>query len=240
LSAEAEQQCYFAIEHAVQRATKWLVETTVPDTMPADLIGRFRQPVERLVPGWGGLLTEDLSNRRAEEVGRLAGLGLAVSTAEGVARLASLTDALEISYIAGEIEYGPATVAEAYFQSARLVDLDWVQRALPVAVIGEGRWEQRAKEALAEGLLYARRQLTINVLSCHVDGHGVDECVQTYAAESSRQLQRLQGILADLKAAPQPTLPALLVVMRELGRLVRPPHQNAGGRGRAQRMTSGE
>jgi glutamate dehydrogenase len=227
LSADAEQQCCFAIEQAVERATKWLVETSVQDTTPTDLIDRFRRPVQELLSGWTDLLTEDLSNRYAEEVGRLSGLGLTAPTAEGLARLEAVADAMEISYIASELDDAPATVAEAYFQSVLLVDLDWVRRVLPTVVTGEGRWEQRAKEALAEGLLYARRQLTMNVLSHHADGSAVDECVQAYAAESSGQLQRLQGIIADLKAAPQPTLPAILVVMRELGRLVRPPSQRA-------------
>jgi NAD-specific glutamate dehydrogenase len=136
---------------------------------------------------------------------------------------------MEISYIADELDYPPTTIAEAYFRSALLVDLDWVREVLPIVVAGEGRWEQRAKEALAEGLLYARRQLTMNVLSYHVDAQAIDACVQAYTSASSGQLERLQGIIADLKAAQQPTLPAMLVVMRELGRLVRPANQLAAG-----------
>lgn len=229
LSAATEQQCCFAIERAVEHATKWLVETNVPGTTAGELIDRFRQPVEQLLSRWSTLLTEELATRYSDEVGRLSALGLAASAAEGIARLASLTDAMEITYIARELDYAPATVAEAYLRSARLVDVDWVRRELPAVVAGEGRWEQRAKEALSEGLLYARRQLTRNVLSYHADGQAVDECVQAYATESKGQLERLQGIIADLKAAPQPTLPAMLVVMRELGRLVRPPNQQSAG-----------
>jgi glutamate dehydrogenase len=229
LSAEAEQGCCFAIERSVARATKWLVETNSSDASPADVIDRFRMPVERLLSSWTDLLTEDIANRRAEEVGRLTDLGLTAATAERVAQLESLSEALELTYIAGELDYASTTVARAYFQAALVIDLDWVRSVLPSVVAGEGRWEQRAKEALSEGLLYARRQLTMNVLSYHMDSQPVDECVRAYATESATQLQRVQGLIADLKAAPQPGLPAMLVVMRELGRLVRPASPPAVG-----------
>jgi NAD-specific glutamate dehydrogenase len=159
----------------------------------------------------------------------LTDLGLAAATAERVAQLESLSEALEITYIAGELDYSPTIVARAYFQAASVIDLDWVRSVLPSVVAGEGRWEQRAKEALSEGLLYARRQLTMNVLSYHTDSQQVDECVRAYATESASQLQRVQGLIVDLKAAPQPGLPAMLVVMRELGRLVRQASTQAVG-----------
>jgi hypothetical protein len=50
----------------------------------------------------------------------------------------------------------------------------------------------------------------------------VEGAIAAYAELHREQLDVLAGLIGDLKAAPQPTLPAILVVLRELGRLTRP------------------
>jgi hypothetical protein len=49
--------------------------------------------------------------------------------------------------------------------------------------------------------------------------------VQTYAATVQEQVDVVGDLVMDLKAAAPPTLPALLVLIREIGRLARPPER---------------
>jgi NAD-specific glutamate dehydrogenase len=74
-------------------------------------------------------------------------------------------------------------------------------------------------EGLQQGLTYARRRLTRTVLSCHAAGEPVERCLAVYATAHRSQLATLSELVNDIKNAPRATLPALLVVMRELGRL---------------------
>jgi glutamate dehydrogenase len=106
-----------------------------------------------------------------------------------------------------------------YYRVGEVVDLDWVRQNLS-ALPAEGRWERRAVEGLDEGLRYARRQIAHNVLLCHQGGGQVEACLREYIEGHQEQLARLRALIDDIKSAPQAPLAALLVVVRELGRLV--------------------
>jgi len=119
------------------------------------------------------------------------------------------------------------TAAQGYFATADLIDLDWLREALPTTLTGEDRWDPRAAASLLETVRDLRRQLTLHVLGYHRDGTPIDECLRAYVGSCREQLDVVSGLIVDLKAAAPPTLPALLVVMREIARLARP-----GERGR--------
>ena len=69
--------------------------------------------------------------------------------------------------------------------------------------------------------MYARRQITLSVLGCEKGEPSTDACVERYHEIHHTQLARLTDLIDDLKTSPQPSLSALLVAMRELGRLAR-------------------
>ncbi len=107
--------------------------------------------------------------------------------------------------------------ADAYYRVLALADLDWVRQSLS-DLPAEDRWERRALEGLREGLMYARRELTNAVLLTRPDGT-VAQCLVEYAETHHQQLRSLHALIEDAKSARRPTLAAILVVMRSLGRL---------------------
>jgi hypothetical protein len=96
---------------------------------------------------------------------------------------------------------------------------------LPAALPGEDGWEPRAAASLLEVVLDMRRQFTLQILAHCRDGVPVNAALEAFAAGHREQLDTVNGLINDVKAAPQPTLPGLLVVIREVGRLVRPPQR---------------
>ena len=115
--------------------------------------------------------------------------------------------------------------AEAYSDIVALIDLDWLRRALPTTLPGEDSWESRAVASLLEVLLDMRRQLTLQVLGHDTGAEPLSDRLEAFAARCRDQLDVVNDLLSDLKAAPQLTLPALLVLMREIGRLARQPER---------------
>jgi NAD-specific glutamate dehydrogenase len=67
--------------------------------------------------------------------------------------------------------------------------------------------------------MYARRRLTHDVLATRPSG-SVEQCLREYVEANDPPLRKLQVLIDDVKSARRPTLAALLVVMRALGRLV--------------------
>jgi len=226
LSAEAERAA-LALAAALDAAARWLVQTQ-PNGVPlAQLIARFREPVSTLLATWPELMAPERRAAHAAAVNELAGAGLEPALAEHLACLRHIDEALEVAQIGHAANVPLTTAAQGYFATADLIDLDWLREALPTTLTGEDRWDPRAAASLLETVRDLRRQLTLHVLGYHRDGTPIDECLRAYVGSCREQLDVVSGLIVDLKAAAPPTLPALLVVMREIARLARP-----GERGR--------
>jgi glutamate dehydrogenase len=221
LPAAVDSDCAIALAAAIEGAARWMVETQSPGLDLAALTERWRDAVAALLATWPELATPTRRAAFDADVARLAGLGLDRGLADRLSRLAVLDELFEIADLASAAGVALAVAGDAYFHSAELVDLDWIRRLVPTLLVADDRWEQRAAAGLEAGLRDMRRQITLAMLTRMPDGAPVTSGLNTYAAERREQLDVVLGLIGDLKAAPQPTLPALLVLMHELGRLIR-------------------
>jgi glutamate dehydrogenase len=221
LAAEAEAECHFALGRALERATKWVLDTQPSPFSMTDIRERFGQPVQLLLSAWPELLDGEASVQHGSALSRLTKLGVAEVLAARLTAIESIQDAFEIALVAGEFEVPLPAATEAYLGLTGMVDVDWVRRSLDSLAGSEDRWEQRAVEGLLEGLMYARRQLAREVLAFHEQGQtDLAACLASYADQHRGQLDRLNRVINDLKALPQFDVARILVVMRELGRLL--------------------
>jgi len=218
LPVAAEAHCWFVLESAIERATKWIVETQPAEEPTTDLDTRLVPATDELLGNLSKLLPPAAQEKLSATIDALAGSGTPRPLAARIAALARLAEVFEIEHIAAEVNASRLLVAELYYRAADLVDLDWVRQQLS-DLPAEDRWERRALEGLNEGLLYARRQLTRNILG-GVEGGGVDDRMRAYGTQYDAPLAKVRAVINDVKSAPRVTLAALLVVMRELGRLV--------------------
>jgi glutamate dehydrogenase len=218
LPAEANIQSALVLEQALERATKWIVETQPPEASIGDLHAGFATSVGALQHGVNEFLPAGEQQRDRAVLDALMSAGVPPSLAQPLVGLRRTAELLEIDQISSDLEAPLEATADAYYRVGGLVDLEWVQRSLQGAA-GDDRWQRRAVEGLAEGLVYARRQITRNILLCRQGGGEVEHCLADYVDQHRAQLDKLQRLIGDIKSAPQITLATLVVVMRELGRL---------------------
>jgi glutamate dehydrogenase len=219
LPLAAEARCWFALQAALERATKWIIKTQPSHGATSDVIATLKEPTQELLNA--------LPSARPPMAQRSLGVAMDALTADGTPRalaqrivpLDRLAELFEITQIAENVEMPRSAVAEVYYRVGDVVDLDWVRQSLGSLPV-EGRWERRAAEGLHEGLVYARRQITHNVLLCRQGGGQVDECLREYIDGHQEELAKLRVLIDDIKSAPHATLAALFVAVRELGRLV--------------------
>jgi len=211
LAATALTSGYLMLERALGQATKWLLQTQPREGSIGGLIDRYQAPVRQV------LLR--LADRQRGTMSRLLELGVEASLAEQIARLEGLADALEISFVAHESGTELDLVHDAYLGAETLVDLPWIRENLQAMADSDDRWERRAIEGLVEGLLYARRRLTQQVLGEIRDGSGAAQGIAALANAYRPRLEALRRLINDVRAAPRASLPATMVVMRELDRL---------------------
>ncbi len=219
LPLPAESHCWLALEAAVERATKWIIETQPSDAPEADLSTALASPTEELLGMLPDILPHGAQESLHATIEALASEGTPRPLAQRIAPLDRLAELFEISHIARERDVSCRTAAELYYRVSDIVDLDWLRQSL-ADLPAEDRWERRAIEGLSEGLVYARRQLTHSILLHGREDAPVDDCMRAYVELHDSQLRRVRGIVEDIKSARHVTLAALLVVMREFSRLV--------------------
>jgi glutamate dehydrogenase len=222
LAAEAEQGIRLELATGLDRASMWLVRTHAPGRPLRELVDTYREPFTALASMWPALTRAHQRDAHGASIERLAAAGLDRIAAVQLADIGDAEDMLEIAYTARLSGMALPVTADAYFAGTTLVDLEWLRRALPSTLPGEDRWEPRAVASLLEVIVEMRRLLTQHVLARRRPGTTVDDWLHRYATEHREQLAAVGELVSDQKAATQPTLPALLVIIREVGRLVRP------------------
>ena len=106
-------------------------------------------------------------------------------------------------------------VAAAYWSASQIFDFAWLRQALDGAG-GEDYWERRAVESLSAELDELRRELARQLLT---GGGEVTARVATFRLRRAGALERIRALLDDLRSARTVTLAAIMVLVRELGRL---------------------
>jgi glutamate dehydrogenase len=219
LTADADLQSATVLEHALDRATKWIIDTQQRDLGIGDLVKAFSMSVGALQHGVGELLSPGERQREQAARDALVTAGVPDPQAHALVRLRRTADLLEIDQIAMDIETPLEVVAEVYYRAVDLVDFEWIRQNLS-AVAGEDGWDRRASEGLIEALAAIRRQLTRNLLLQRNEGTTVQRCVLEYSEQHTEHLERLGRLINDIRSARQPTLSGLVVVVHELERLV--------------------
>jgi len=221
LAPAAEQRVFALLESAFERACKWLLRGSAEEEPIAEVVQRLLTPTYELAAALPGVLRDEQRRRFEETAAELVELGVDATLARRLAAGRHLVEFLEIAHLSRELDQPLQLTAATFYRSVEVVDLDWVGDALRECA-GEDRWEQRATEGLLEGLVYARRVLTREVLSHRgpgpLDGQ-LDQCLAAFQGDNADQIEEVRRLLNDVRSAPRPTLAAMVVVMREIGRL---------------------
>jgi NAD-specific glutamate dehydrogenase len=208
--SEVEARVLDVLLPGVEGAVRWLLATYASVGAAGAMVARFQGAVaeaRRSVP-------EDVRARSASLVAELVAAGAAAELADACVALGCLRAGLEIVDVAAGAGVPPPRAAGAYWGAARIVDFAWLRRALEDAA-SEDRWERRAVESLIAELDDLRRQVATRLLGAA----DVDAAVNAFEDAHAAELARIRALLDDLRSARRITLPAMIVVVRELGRL---------------------
>ncbi|MEO8603763.1 MAG: NAD-glutamate dehydrogenase domain-containing protein [bacterium] len=221
LSETAAQRGAFLLAEGLERATVWLVRTQPPTQPLAATLGELRLAVGELFDSWAGALPPPRRTAFDSEAAALAGLGIPDALAERLTAFAALDEILDIADLTRHANVPRESAAAAFLLVGPLLGFDWLRQALSSSLTGEDRWEARAAAGLIEDLRQTRRQIANDVLVRQQPGASIENALAAWADVYDEQIDAVARLIGDLKAAAQPPLPALLVVLHELGRLAR-------------------
>ncbi|MGH7894368.1 MAG: NAD-glutamate dehydrogenase domain-containing protein, partial [Candidatus Binatia bacterium] len=191
-----------ALEEATRRMTRWVLERVDTSRSVAEatneLLRGRQDAATRLVEWLAGPEAEALHRRRAD----LEMRGLAANAALDLAVAEWIPSLLDVAMLAADAGLDPGAVARRYFGLAAEIDFAWLG-AMLASSSGDDRWERPALDGLAEDLQAARRSLA----------RRGDE------ARLAHRVTSVRAMVEDLKASGRVSLPALVVVAREIRQL---------------------
>lgn len=208
-----------ALVRSIEAATLWVLRTQPPEATAGGVFDMFAEPARDLLKALPRLLPAGPLARIEERIAALAREGLPRALPERVVPLEALADILDIVEIASEYSLGHETVTELYYEIGELLDLDWVRDRIS-ELPADSRWERRARDGLSEGLVHVRKELTRRVLLSREGDAPTRAALEGYLVEHREQLTRLGELIDDITSAQRPSLAALVVIVREYGRLV--------------------
>jgi glutamate dehydrogenase len=219
LPLRGELACWEWLARGIESAARWVLQTQPPEATAGGVFDMFVEPSRDLLKALPRLLPPGQIARINERVAALAREGLPRALPERIVPLDSLADVLDVVEIASEHGIEREAVMELYYEIGDLLDLDWVRDRI-AELSADSRWERRARNSLNEGLLQVRKELTRRILLSRDEGRPMKTALEEYLVAHQEQLTRLGELIDDITSAQRPSLAALMVIVREYGRLV--------------------
>ena len=219
LSVEAETRAVMVLDHAVDRAARWvLINSDVAALNVAQAVERFKPALALISREFDAYLAGQERERLEAVYRELRTAGHGEEAALEMARLSFANHLLNLIGLDLEIGFGPELVAAVYFGLGEIIDFALLERAIE-ATTGDDRWEQRAAQELGSELLESRVKLTRAAFAGYPGGDA-RAALERVRRLHDHALASAQSLLSEIKALKQVSLPALQVAVRALAHLV--------------------
>jgi NAD-specific glutamate dehydrogenase len=201
MSSPDEVATMLVVEDVLARTTRWVLARPADARSLGDVardLGDAIEPARGRLAAWlVDAEAETLHRRRAA----LEVAGVAPAAAGELAAAEWLPSLLDVATLARDDRLDLEEVARRYYGLATEIDFAWLDAELAGANERDP-WAQRALDGVADDVRTARRRLARDA------GAGDRACVEP-----------VRRLLAELKSTGRATLPALVVIGREIRRL---------------------
>jgi glutamate dehydrogenase len=203
------------LARVLEATTHWVL-TNVPESVPTAAAAReLHDGLGRLRSGFAGTVTGEDRKIFLARLGELQDLGVERSLGERLITLRFLPQLLDVLRIAREGEADAVETARAYYHvSERFATAELRQILLRVA--GDGAWEKRYAQAMAEDVARAQRTIVQLTLRNGATGEGVDAALDEFTRRRAPQVQAYRDLLEDLRADARAPLAGWALAARTL------------------------
>ena len=219
------------IQAAMVLETNRLMRRTIPwllvrGKFPFDVAAeaaRLAPAVEALAGALDKVLPETTLAELKRRTEALTADGVPAKLARRIASLPILAAVTDIAHIAAETKAKVEPVAAVYFAVEDGLGFGWL-RARAQAFRSDNHWQRQAAAALVEDLFALQGRLAERVMAgCEAgvkDAATAAACVAAWAGSRPGPVERVQGLLAELRAVASVDLSMLSVAARQLRGLV--------------------
>jgi glutamate dehydrogenase len=205
------------LARVLERTTRWVLQNVDAEASPASVVEENLEGLAKLRDNFAGFVAGEDASTFRRRVREIRDLGSDERFSERLITLRFLDQLLEILQITRDTGCGEADAGAAYYSVSAAFEVPWL-RGLAFDSAAAGGWEQRAAQLLSEDLSRAHRKLVETVVRLSPDGD-VDRGASDLLARRAREVERFQGVVAELRDEEGIGLAAASVVIRELAAL---------------------
>ncbi|SMH48146.1 NAD-glutamate dehydrogenase [Azospirillum agricola] len=200
----------------MERTVAWfLAHAAHPLDMAAETAA-FRPGVEALTASLDRVLDAEEAGRLAARVTEATGQGVPEDLARRIAALPVLAAAPDLVRIAERAGRDVSAVASVYFGLGRRFGLEWLRDRASGSKF-DNHWQRQAIAAIVDDLFAHQSALTVRVLESEA---GEEAAVESWIARRRPVVERVEQLLAELRAQPAIDLAMLAVANRQLRGLI--------------------
>jgi len=156
-------------------------------------------------------------DRRAAE---LEHAGVPAELARRTAGMQSMLALFDIVEVAAATERDPGDVLKVYFRLGSRLDLNWLRERV-IELPRANRWQALARAALRDDLFNLYRELTRKVLETGGANADPQGAIDAWSDGNGEALDRVLGMVADIRASRIYDNTTLPVALREIRSLLR-------------------
>jgi len=216
LPAEVIYRWLLGLARVLERTTRWVLGNVDTKESAEPVIRTYLDGLRKLRGSFETVVTGEERQLFEDRVAEMREFTQESDLAASLITLRFLDQLLEILKTAADTEQAPERVGRAYYLASELLAVPLLRKAL-FGAAGESRWDQRAARVLDEDLSRAHRSMTIALLAAGGEHEPLEALVRKVSGERSEELASYRSLLEDISTDDAPTLPAMMVAIRELG-----------------------
>ena len=217
--ASVQTAMLLEIRGLIGRCVLWLLRNARHPLDIAESVAEFRPGISALVKRLDAMLTaEDRRAIRARGA-KFAKRGAPKELAQRISALDTLAAAFDIVSIARGGRIKVEEVGALYFQLGSRLGFDWL-RAAGDGLTPDSHWEDLAISAVVDELHGQQARLAQQVLDAAGGAKAAAAVLEAWLSTRERAVQRIEQMIAELKAAPAVDLSMLTVASRQLRMLI--------------------
>lgn len=203
-------------ERTIERMTEWFLRNSEHPIEMGACIETYRPGVTTLKENLEQILSEFAKKDVQLRFERFSKPGVPDELARAVAQLKVLSSACDVVRLAGQSEAPVVDVGRIYSSVGARFGLDWLRSAAN-RIPSDNQWHRLALGAIIDDLWGLQTDIASRVLAREGSG---EAAVESWSDLRGETVERLDGLLGELRALPQLDLAMLAVMNRELRNLV--------------------
>jgi glutamate dehydrogenase len=219
LDAGVQTAALIDIKALIERASLWFLQNGHHPLDITDNVARFRPGIEALGRSLANVASANdlafMESRRKDFEDK----GMPARLAGGIARLPLIGAALDIVRVAGADAAAVSEAARVYFGIGARFGFDWL-RDTARRMEAQTPWQRQAVQSMVDELDGLQFDLVTHVMDAAGGVAAAEVLVGVWADAHNAAVERIEQMLADMRASGTPDIAMIAVAIRQLRLLV--------------------